>query len=125
MPWRTQPSRSDRTDSARRSASICGVGCRRRLRPISGSAGSPGIVVTAVPADDLAGVARSDPVVPNALSFRDSSGTTLATVSVPDTGGWGSYQSVHVPVSLSEGDQVVTLYCETGGFNIDYLLLSQ
>jgi glucosylceramidase len=63
-------------------------------------------------------------VVPNALSFRDSSGTTLATVSVPDTGGWGSYQSVHVPVSLSEGDQVVTLYCETGGFNIDYLRLS-
>ncbi|MFD8079642.1 carbohydrate-binding protein [Streptomyces sp. NPDC059718] len=62
--------------------------------------------------------------VPGALSFRDAGGTTLANVTVPDTGGWGSYQSVHVPVSLAAGDQVVRLFCETGGFNIDYFRLS-
>lgn len=62
--------------------------------------------------------------VPNALTFRDATGTTLATVTVPDTGGWATYQSVHVPVTLTAGDQVVRLYCETGGFNIDYLRLS-
>jgi glucosylceramidase len=61
---------------------------------------------------------------PGAISFRDGAGATLATVSVPDTGGWGAYQSVHVPVSLAAGDQQVTVFCETGGFNLDYLRLS-
>ena len=63
-------------------------------------------------------------VAANAVSFRDGSDASLATVSVPDTGGWGSYQSVHVPVTLAAGDQVVTVYCETGGFNLDYFRLS-
>ena len=63
-------------------------------------------------------------VAPNALSFRDAAGNTLAVVSVPDTGGWGTYQSVHVPVTLAAGDQNVTVYCETGGFNLDYLRVS-
>ncbi|MFI5892537.1 carbohydrate-binding protein [Actinoplanes sp. NPDC051513] len=63
-------------------------------------------------------------VATDAVSLRDSSDATLAKVSVPDTGGWGSYQSVHVPVTLAAGDQVVTVYCETGGFNIDYFRLS-
>jgi glucosylceramidase len=63
-------------------------------------------------------------VAPDALSFRDASDAKLATVSVPDTGGWGSYQSVHATVALAAGDQVVTVYCETGGFNLDYFRLS-
>ncbi|MGW9031722.1 carbohydrate-binding protein [Streptomyces sp. NPDC055722] len=57
----------------------------------------------------------------NALSLRDESSAKLATVSVPDTGGWGTYQSVHVPVNLAAGEQTITVYCETGGFNLDYL----
>jgi len=61
---------------------------------------------------------------PDAVSFRDAADTKLAVASVPDTGGWGSYQSIHVPVTLSAGDQLVTVYCETGGFNLDYLRLS-
>ncbi|MFE3167477.1 carbohydrate-binding protein [Streptomyces sp. NPDC059224] len=60
----------------------------------------------------------------NAVSFRDDNGTTLATASVPPTGGWASYRSVHVPVALRAGEQTVTVYCETGGFNLDYLRLS-
>lgn len=63
-------------------------------------------------------------VAADAISFRDAAGTKLATVSAPDTGGWGAYQSVHVPVTLAAGDQLVTVYCETGGFNLDYLRLS-
>ncbi|WP_433366493.1 carbohydrate-binding protein [Actinoplanes sp. CA-142083] len=63
-------------------------------------------------------------VAADAVSLRDSSDTVLAKASVPDTGGWGAYQSVHVPVTLAAGDQVVTVYCETGGFNLDYLRLS-
>ncbi|MEU4241251.1 carbohydrate-binding protein [Actinoplanes sp. NPDC026619] len=46
------------------------------------------------------------------------------TVSVPDTGGWATYQSVHVPLTLPAGDQVLTLLCVTGGFNLDYLQLT-
>ncbi len=61
---------------------------------------------------------------PDAISFRDAAGTESATVSVPATGGWGTYQSVTVPVTLAAGDQVVTVFCETGGFNLDYLALS-
>ncbi|GAA2897987.1 hypothetical protein Acy02nite_21470 [Actinoplanes cyaneus] len=60
-----------------------------------------------------------------AISIRDAAGTVLGTVSVPDTGGWSTYQSVELPVSLADGDQAVTVYCETGGFNLDYLRLTE
>jgi glucosylceramidase len=60
----------------------------------------------------------------NALSVRDATGHVLATVSVPDTGGWAAYQSVHAKVDLAQGDQLLTVYCETGGFNLDYLRLA-
>ena len=63
-------------------------------------------------------------VAADAISFRNAAGEKLATVSVPATGGWATYQSVHVPVTLAAGDQLVTLFCETGGFNLDYLEMS-
>ena len=63
-------------------------------------------------------------VAADAISVRDAADAKLATVSVPDTGGWGNWQSVHVPVTLNAGDQLVTVYCETGGFNLDYLRLN-
>ncbi|MEU7901441.1 carbohydrate-binding protein [Actinoplanes sp. NPDC049118] len=61
---------------------------------------------------------------PDAVSLRDAAGAVLATVSVPDTGGWAAYRSVHARVALPAGDQEVTLFCETGGFNVDYLRLT-
>ena len=67
----------------------------------------------------------TEAVAADAVSLRDAAGTVLATASVPDTGGWAAYQSVHVPVELAAGDQLVTLHCETGGFNLDYLRLSE
>jgi glucosylceramidase len=63
-------------------------------------------------------------VAPDALSLRDAAGQVLAVVSVPDTGGWGDYQSVHLRVALPAGAQELTLYCETGGFNLDYFRLT-
>ncbi|MFJ2722530.1 carbohydrate-binding protein [Streptomyces sp. NPDC087437] len=62
---------------------------------------------------------------PNALSLRDQSGVLLATVSVPATDGWANYQSVHVPVTLAAGEQTITVYCETGGFNLDFLRFTE
>ncbi|WP_433349871.1 carbohydrate-binding protein [Micromonospora sp. CA-111912] len=62
--------------------------------------------------------------ITDALSLRDAAGNVLATVSAPDTGGWATYQPAHATVELPAGDQVVTLYCETWGFNLDYLRLA-
>ncbi|GAB1689165.1 carbohydrate-binding protein [Krasilnikovia sp. M28-CT-15] len=66
----------------------------------------------------------SGAAAPDALSVRDAAGQGLATVSVPDTGGWAAYRSVHARVTLAAGAQDVTLYCESGGFNLDYFRLS-
>lgn len=66
----------------------------------------------------------SGAAAPDALSFRDAAGTKLATVSVPDTGGWGTWSTVTATVDLAAGDQQVELFCETGGFNLDYFRLS-
>jgi glucosylceramidase len=60
----------------------------------------------------------------DAVSFRDASGAVLAKVSVPDTTGWAAYQSLTAKVTLPAGDQKVTVFCETGGFNLDYFRLS-
>ncbi|AGL14274.1 carbohydrate-binding protein [Actinoplanes sp. N902-109] len=60
-----------------------------------------------------------------AVSLRDATGSVLATADVPDTGGWATYQSVHTTADLAAGDQVVTVFCETGGFNLDYFRLSR
>ncbi|WP_427885415.1 carbohydrate-binding protein [Kribbella sp. GL6] len=61
---------------------------------------------------------------PDAISIRDASGAVLSKVTVPDTGGWANYQSISTQVALPAGDQAITVYCETGGFNLDYLRLS-
>ena len=60
----------------------------------------------------------------DAISIRDANGTVLAKVTVPDTGGWGNYRSISTPIALPAGDQQITVYCETGGFNLDYLRLT-
>ncbi|GAA4597939.1 glucosylceramidase [Actinoplanes octamycinicus] len=61
----------------------------------------------------------------DAITVRDAAGTVLSPVRVPDTGGWSSYQTVEAQVSLADGDQAITVYCETGGFNLDYLRLTE
>ncbi|WBQ03525.1 carbohydrate-binding protein [Kribbella sp. CA-293567] len=63
-------------------------------------------------------------VATDAISLRDASGAVLAKVSVPLTGGWATYESVNAQVTLPAGDQLVTVFCEAGGFNLDYLRLT-
>ncbi|MEU8226907.1 carbohydrate-binding protein [Kribbella sp. NPDC048915] len=62
---------------------------------------------------------------PDALSIRNVDGTVLAKVTVPDTGGWGNYQSITTRITVPAGDQPLTVFCETGGFNLDYLRLTE
>jgi len=40
------------------------------------------------------------------------------TVSVPATGGWQSWTTVNLPVTLNAGPQLLTLYFNTNGFNV-------
>jgi aryl-phospho-beta-D-glucosidase BglC (GH1 family) len=50
-----------------------------------------------------------------------SGSTVLATTSVPNTGGWQSWQTVGATVSLSAGAQTLRLYASGGGFNINWM----
>lgn len=42
-------------------------------------------------------------------------------VSIPATGGWQTWTTVSVPVTLGAGQQLMTLSFERPGFNIDYI----
>jgi hypothetical protein len=54
------------------------------------------------------------------LQLRRGS-TTLATVSVPNTGGWQSWTTASATVSLAAGAQTLRLTTTTGGFNINWI----
>ncbi len=56
-------------------------------------------------------------------SFRvEMDGVTIATIAVPNTGGYQSWQTVSKPdIYLTAGIKVMRIYFITGGFNINYL----
>ncbi len=55
-----------------------------------------------------------------ALHLADASGTNLTgSVNIPATGGWQSWTTVTLPVTLRAGQQVLTLAADTGGWNIN------
>ncbi|ODS77504.1 MAG: hypothetical protein ABS46_18100 [Cytophagaceae bacterium SCN 52-12] len=47
-------------------------------------------------------------------------GDTLATVSVPQTGGWQSWSSIETTASLAAGQQVLRIFAERGTFNFNW-----
>ena len=50
------------------------------------------------------------------------SGTTvLATVNIPNTGGWQNFQTVSTNVSLSAGTQTIRLFCSVQNWNLNWL----
>ena len=57
---------------------------------------------------------------PGAISLRDASGASLTTVDVPATGGWSTFRTVTTTATLAAGKQTLTVFCTTGGFNLDY-----
>jgi glucosylceramidase len=57
----------------------------------------------------------------NAISLRDANANVLCIASVPSTQGWANWTTVKAEVQLSAGDQYITLYCNKGGFNFDYM----
>lgn len=55
----------------------------------------------------------------------DRNGVGLATISVPNTGGWGTYKVISHNVSLTAGVQNLAIYANVGGFNIDWIKLTK
>jgi hypothetical protein len=56
------------------------------------------------------------------VQVKKADGTTLATITVPNTGGWQSWQTVSVPVALAGGNQVIRLFsANSSNWNINWL----
>jgi hypothetical protein len=63
--------------------------------------------------------------VTDGLHIASSSGANLSgSVNVPATGGWQTWTSVTVSVTLPAGQQTLTVYQDNGGWNIHYLTFS-
>ncbi len=60
---------------------------------------------------------------PNAnTSFKiQRSGVDLATIMVPNTGGWQNWTTVTTNIIVNAGVQTLRTYCVTNGFNINYI----
>ncbi|WP_084557194.1 galactose-binding domain-containing protein [Hamadaea tsunoensis] len=60
--------------------------------------------------------------VTNALHIANASGTNLSgAVSLPATGGWQTWTTVNTQVTLPAGQQVLTVYQDNGGWNVNSL----
>ena len=60
--------------------------------------------------------------VTDGLHIASSSGANLSgNINVPNTGGWQTYTTVTVTVTLPAGQQTLTLDQDNGGWNIRYL----
>ena len=54
------------------------------------------------------------------LEVRSSNGTVLATVSVPNTGGWQNWRTVTANVTLAAGVQTIRVHSVTSGWNFNW-----
>jgi hypothetical protein len=52
-----------------------------------------------------------------------SGATVLDTTSVPNTGGWQSWQTVTTTVNLNAGQQTLRIYASGSGFNLNWINL--
>jgi hypothetical protein len=59
------------------------------------------------------------------FQLRNSSGTILATVDVPNTGGWQSWQTVTASVTLPAGNQTLRIHITALHSNINWMEFSQ
>lgn len=55
----------------------------------------------------------------DSFSLRDSDGNVLCRVSTPATGGWTTWRTVTTYAELTAGEQILTIYCDKAGYNID------
>ncbi len=61
------------------------------------------------------------PYASQQLQLKNSSGTVLATVSIPQTGAYQSWTTVSTTITLPAGNQTLRIYSSNGGWNINWL----
>src|SRR5262249_52311497 len=49
---------------------------------------------------------------------------TSGEITISSTGNWGNYQDFTATVNLAAGTQVLTVWDDTGGYNLDFLELT-
>ena len=60
------------------------------------------------------------------LHLQNSNGTNLTgEVNVPGTGGWQTWSNVTANATLPAGQQVLTVYQDAGGYNLNYMAFAQ
>ncbi|MVT07866.1 beta-1,3-glucanase family protein [Chitinophaga tropicalis] len=55
---------------------------------------------------------------------KDAGATQLGTVNIPNTGGWQNWANVSHTVSLPAGSYNIGIATSTGGFNLNYLTIT-
>ncbi|HVR01367.1 MAG TPA: carbohydrate-binding protein [Polyangia bacterium] len=56
------------------------------------------------------------------IHLQTPSGTNLTgTINIPGTGGWQTYTTVTASITLPAGQQILELFEETGGFNLNWM----
>ena len=57
--------------------------------------------------------------------IENSSGTNLSgSISLPPTGGWGTYSTVTKSVTLPAGTQILKFCEDSGGYNISHMVFN-
>ena len=54
------------------------------------------------------------------LQIKDGSGNVLATVSIPNTGGYQSWQTISANISLAAGLQTIRVQSTSNGWNFNW-----
>jgi endoglucanase len=58
------------------------------------------------------------------LQIKNSVGTILATVTVPNTGDWQAWQTVSTNITLAAGTQTIRIYSASNGWNFNWFELA-
>jgi endoglucanase Acf2 len=53
-----------------------------------------------------------------------SGGATSGTMAISNTGGWGNYKDFTATITLASGTQVMTVWEDSGAYNLDYISLT-
>jgi endoglucanase Acf2 len=53
-----------------------------------------------------------------------SGGATSGAIAINNTGGWGNYKDFTTTITLMAGTQVMTVWEDAGGYNLDYISLT-
>ncbi|GGK56547.1 carbohydrate-binding protein [Rufibacter glacialis] len=62
----------------------------------------------------------SSPSGSGSIEIRSASGTTLAALPVPATGGWNSYATVRTTANLTAGEQTLRIFAPKSGWNLNW-----